>query len=234
MVVAASFLFFLAPVARAQSLSVLPVNIFFSPGQNATSLTVTNTGDKETTIQIRAYSWSQDGEADPLGDTKFITLSPPLARIAPGDSQVVRIILRQIPKDQEATYRILIDQVPPPGEAGVVHYVLRLSIPIFVKPAIRSSANVEFHITNDAGQFYLVATNTGNLHEVLRDITLTTPDGHKLKAESGSLPYILPGSTRRWHIVAQDPMPGQIETLRLKAQMSASAIDQQVRFVPAH
>ncbi len=230
---AAFFLALSATAAWAQSLSVLPVNIFVGPGQTATSLTVTNGGDSETTVQIRAFAWSQKGGDDPLADTNAILLSPPITKIAPGESQVVRIILRQTPKDQEATYRILIDQIPPPGEPGVVHYVLRLSIPIFAKPLIRSAANVQFHLESDAGQYYLVATNTGNLHEVLRDIVLTTNDGHKLKAESGSLPYILPGATRRWHIVAQDSMPAQIEALRLTGQMSSSAVDRQVRLGPA-
>jgi fimbrial chaperone protein len=92
---------------------------------------------------------------------------------------------------------------------------------------------VQFHIENDAGQFYLVAKNTGNLHEVIRDVVLTADDGRKLKAESDALPYILSGATRRWHIVGPDSQPLQIDTLRLTAQMSASAIDQKVRLVEA-
>jgi fimbrial chaperone protein len=160
-------------------------------------------------------------------------LSPPLARIAPGTNQVVRIILRQTPETREATYRILIDQIPPPAEPGVVHMVLRLSIPIFAKPTIRAFPDVQFHLERAAGQLYLVAMNAGILHEAIRDIVLSTSDGRKLKAESGASPYILAGATRRWRIAPQDSVPLQGDTLQLTAKADAGPIDQQVRLVAA-
>ncbi len=228
------FLFLAYSAAGAQALGVLPVNVFFSPGQKATSLTVTNKGASETAIQIRAYAWNQKGDDDQLTKTDMVLLSPPLARIAPGASQVIRVILRQQPLSREDTYRILIDQIPPPAEPGVVHMVLRLSIPIFAVPATRAFPDVQFHLERDAGQIYLVAINPGNLHEVVRDIVLTTSDGHKLKPDSSPLPYILSGATRRWHMVAQDSVPLQSETLQLTAHLDAGPIDEQVRFVAAH
>jgi fimbrial chaperone protein len=220
--------------AGAQALSVLPVNVLFSPGQKATSLTVTNKGTSETAIQIRAFAWSQKGDEDPLTKTDMVLLSPPLAKLAPGATQVIRVILRQQPMSREDTYRILIDQIPPPAEPGVVHIMLRLSIPIFALPATRAFPDVQFHLERDAGQIYLVAINPGNLHEVVRDIVLTTSDGHKLKPDSSPLPYILSGATRRWHMVAQDSVPLQSETLQLTAHLDAGPIDEQVRFVAAH
>ena len=220
--------------AGAQALSVLPVNIFFMPGQRATSLTVTNQGKSKTAIQIRAYAWNQKGDDDQLAASSDVVLSPPLARIAPGATQVIRLILRQTPEKREVTYRILIDQIPPPAEPGVVHVVLRLSIPIFVKPAIRAFPDVQFHMERDAEHIYLVAINAGNLHEAIRDIVLTTSDGRKLKLESGASPYVLSGSTRRWRIATQDnSLPLQAETLQLTARADAGAIEQQVRFVIA-
>lgn len=223
---------FLSLAAGAQSLSVLPVNIFFAPGQTATSMTVTNKGTSATAIQIRAFDWSQKDNGDQLTDSRMVLVSPPLATIAPGATQVIRLILRQSPENREATYRILLDQIPPPAQAGVVHFVLRLSIPIFAKPEIRSFADVQFHVEREAGQIYLVAQNAGNLHEAIRDIVLTTKEGRKLKAEAGSSPYILAGVARRWHIGAQDAVPLSDDTMQLTAHSDAGAIDEQVRFVP--
>jgi fimbrial chaperone protein len=221
------------PAAITQSLSVLPVNIFFSPGQRATSLTVTNQGKSETAIQIRAFAWNQKDGEDHLTASNEVVASPPLATMAPGATQVVRLILRQSPQSREATYRILLDQIPPPAEPGVVHIVLRMSIPIFAQPAIRSFADVQFHLERNAGQIYLVAFNAGNLHESIRDIALTTSDGRKLKEDSNTSPYILAGATRRWHIAAQDSLPLSSETLQLTAHANAGAIEEQVRFVQA-
>jgi len=235
---AAAAIFFIllaGAVAGAQALSVLPVTIPLSPGQKTTSLTITNKGTTETAVQIRPYAWTQksDNGDIQLTPTNLVVLSPPLARIAPGASQVIRLILRMTPETQEATYRILIDQVPPPAEAGVVHVVLRLSIPIFAPPPIRSFSDVQFHIERDADHIYLVALNAGNLHDVVRDIALTTSDGRKLEVESGATPYILSGATRRWRIVLKEPLPLQADTLRLTAKTDAGVIDEQVRIVAA-
>jgi len=232
--VAAAFsLLLTGPAAMGQALSVLPVNVFISPGQKATSLTVTNQGTSETAVQIRAYTWSQKGNDDPLDPTEDLVLSPPLVRIAPGASQVVRLILRQTPENREATYRILIDQIPPPAEPGAVHLVLRLSIPIFVKPPTKVFPDVQFHLEQDAKGIYLVAFNSGLSHEAIRNIALTTSDGRKLEPDPSSSPYVLAGATRRWHIAAQDPLPSTSETLQLTAHSDSGAIDQQVRFVQA-
>jgi fimbrial chaperone protein len=227
------YLLLIAKAAGAQTLSVLPVNIFLSAGQKATSLTVTNQGTIETAIQIRVYGWGQKDNEDQLTATDEVVLSPPLVRIAPGSAQVVRLILRHLPEGHEATYRILLDQIPPPAEAGIVHVVLRLSIPIFAQPAIRAFPDVQFHLERDGGKIYLVGINAGLIHESIRDIVLATSDGRKLKPDTSVSPYVLSGSTRRWLITAQDSQPLTSETLQLTARADAGAIDQQVRFVTA-
>jgi P pilus assembly chaperone PapD len=121
----------LAGSARAQSLMVLSVNIQMAPGQKATTLTVINKGDSETAIQVRAYAWNQPDGDDQLTTSDAVLVSPPLTSIAPGVSQVVRLVLRQLPQGREATYRIVLDQIPPPAVPGTVRVVLRMSIPIF-------------------------------------------------------------------------------------------------------
>jgi fimbrial chaperone protein len=230
---ASAILLFTGPAAAAQSLSVLPVNIFFVPGQKASSLTVTNTGTTDTAVQIRAYAWSQPDGKDQLTPTDAVVLSPPLATIAPGASQVVRLILRQLPQGREAAYRILIDQIPPPAEAGIVHMVLRLSIPIFVQPPTRAVPHVQFHVELDSGQLVLVGTNDGLAHEVVHDIVLKEFDGRELNEESGLSPYVLAGVARRWPITVQGPMPHPGGTLQLTAHTDAGTIRQQVGFVTA-
>jgi fimbrial chaperone protein len=221
------------PEAKAQALSVLPVNILFSSGQKATSVTVTNEGSSETAVQIRAYAWNQKDGDEQLTASDQVLLSPPLATIAAGASQVIRLILRQPLQGREVTYRILVDQIPPPAEPGIVHMVLRLSIPIFVQPATHAAPHVQFHVEVDAGKLFLVGINDGLSHEVIHDIVLATSDGRKLKEDNSTTPYILAGATRRWPIVAQGPLPQPSETLHLTAHSDAGAIEQQVSFAAA-
>ena len=218
-------------VARAQALKVIPVNIQIPPGQRTATLTVINEGSTETAIQIRAYAWDQDGGSDQLTASNEVLASPPLTSIAPGASQVVRLVLRRTPEGREATYRILLDQIPPAAVPGEVKIVLRMSIPIFAQPKNRTASHVQFHIERDAGQVYLVGINDGLRHEAIRDIVLSTNDGRKLKTASGAAPYILSGVTRRWLIAAQGPPPLTNETLRMTARADTGAIEQQVRVV---
>lgn len=215
--------------AKSQSLSVLPVNIQMAPGEQATALTVTNEGTGKTAVQIRVYKWNQEADNDELTATNEVVVSPPIASIAPGDSQLVRLILRHPAQGREATYRILLDQIPPPAELGVVHVVLRLSIPIFAQPAARAVADVQFHLEVEDRQMYLVADNHGLRHEAIRGIELQASDGRKLKVESGASPYILAGTTRHWKIETSDSLPLPDGDLHLTAHSDAGAIEQQVR-----
>jgi fimbrial chaperone protein len=219
--------------AMGQSLRVLPINIQMPHGQMAATLTVSNEGTAETSIQIRAYSWNQQDGTDQLTTSDEVLASPPIASIPPGATQVVRLILRRKPEGREATYRILLDQIPPPAVPGVVRIALRMSIPVFAQPEGRVAAHVQFRIERDGEKAYLVGTNDGLSHEAIRDIVLTASDGRKWKTESSALPYILSGATHRWPIAVQGPLPLPNETLRLTARADAGVIEQQVRVVGA-
>lgn len=233
MTAAAVLVLLAVPVARAQALSVLPVNVFLAPGQRAATLSVTNQGRSQTAIQIRAFAWDQKDGSDELITTDEVIASPPIATIAPGATQVVRLILRQLPQHQEATYRILVDQIPPPAEPGVVHVVLRLSIPIFAEPPTPATPHVSFHLERNAGQLVLVGTNTGLRHDVIRGILLRTSDGKDLKEAPGGLPYILAGATRRWSLVGNGSLPRLNAALQLTAQGETGSIEQPVAVAAA-
>jgi fimbrial chaperone protein len=216
---------------RAQGLRVLPVNIQMAPGQKATTMTVVNEGSVATTVQIRTYAWNQPDGNDQLDASNEVVVSPPMASIAPGAKQLIRLVLRHSPQEREATYRILLDQIPAAGASGVVQIVLRMSIPIFVQPSIRALPHVQFHIESDAGHLSLVGVNDGLRHEVIRDIVLLSSDGSKLWTESSSSPYILAGATRRWPIALQEFLPLKTEALRLTAYADTILIEQQVQVV---
>ena len=228
--IAALFALMAGGTAMAQALTVLPVTVEMTPGQLAVSMTVINQGTRETSVQIRAYAWSQsgaDGE-EQLTASDAVLASPPLATIAPATAQVVRLVLRREPKGKEASYRILLDQIPAPAQPGVVQIALRMSIPIFAQPTGVAVASVKYRVERDAGKVYLVAVNGGARHETLRDIVLKTAAGKVVKTEANSSPYVLAGATRRWRIVDQAGLPAPGGTLNLTAHADTGAIDQSV------
>jgi fimbrial chaperone protein len=214
--------------AGAQNLSVLPVNIFLQPGQRAASMSVTNSGDRPTSIQIRAYDWSQKSGQDQLTPSNVVIVSPPLVTIAPGTTQVLRLILREAPVGSEATYRIILDQIPGPNQPGVVQMVLRLSIPIFAAPETKVAPQVQFHLERDGDKLFLVGVNNGKSHDVLHDIVVTAGSGRNFEPAAKVSPYLLAGATRRWELGAQGYAPQPGESLKLTAHGIAGAIDEQV------
>ena len=234
-----------ALAASAQTIAVMPVNIFLPPGEMATTISITNKGTAETAIQIRAFDWAiKDGE-DELAPATALLVSPPLATIAPGASQIIRLVLRQTPAAQEATYRILVDQIPPASSAGTVRIVVRLSLPVFAEPAAKARPAIAFHLERSPNpkldpkqdELVLVGVNTGAIHDVLRKIELTTRDGMKLHTAKGASPYILANSTQRWPIDLTGmtgPLPQPGDSILLTAQGINTPIHEQVSLAMAH
>lgn len=222
----------MARSAGAQQLTVLPVTIQMAPGQMAAALTVVNQGDRETAIQVRAYVWNQSADgSEQVTPSDEILASPPLGTLAPGATQVVRLVLRRPPDAHEGTYRILLDQIPAPAQPGTVRVALRLSIPIFAEPPVRAVPHVQFRVEREAGQSYLVASNDGARHETFREIRLATGKGETLRIEPGASPYVLAGATRRWRILAPSgPPAGAALHLTARAE-AAGAVDQIVSVV---
>jgi fimbrial chaperone protein len=208
-----------AASAGAQALSVQPVTIQLLAGQRAAAMTVVNQGLVETSFQVRAFAWGQAADgSEVLTNSDAIVASPPLGTIPPGGRQVVRLILREAPQDRESSYRLLLDQIPPPAAPGTVQVALRLSLPIFALPTAKVAPTVRFSIEQAAGAAYLVASNDGKRHEKIQDIELRNGTSTVLRVEAGSSPYVLPGAVRRWRIVAPDGLQPGGGSLSLSAR----------------
>jgi fimbrial chaperone protein len=220
-----------ATTAAADGLTVLPVTIQLAPGQMATSLTVKNEADVATSLQVRSFAWNQSAQGeDRLEPTTQLMASPPISTIAAGASQVIRLVLRQPAQAREATYRILLDQIPPPALPGTVRIALRLSIPIFAEPNERATPHLQWRVEGSGGEAALVAVNDGNRHEKVLDIALLGA-GRSLSTEAGASPYVLAGATRRWRVLGPYLPLAAGATLRLTARTDAGAIDQSVAVV---
>lgn len=217
-----------AGAARAQSLAIEPVTVQLAPGQMAATLTVVNQSPDESDFQVRAYGWAVEKGEDKLTPTGQVVLSPPLGRIAPQARQLIRLVLRTPPKDHEETYRIWLDQIPPPSEPGSVRIALRLSIPVFALPAVRTAPDLQWQLVPGGGKLVLTARNRGTRHQTVRNLTVTAADGTVLKPESSVSPYILAGAARSWTLVAPDGKPAAAGAVHLTATTDDGALDQTV------
>jgi fimbrial chaperone protein len=210
-----------------QGLTVIPVSFEMAPGQMTAVLNVQNNTGRDVDFQVRTYAWGQPGGVDQLTATDALIASPPLGRISVTAGQVVRLVLRRPAEGQEAAYRILLDQVPPAQQPGVVGFALRLSLPVFAEPRTHVAPNVRWSLQVDGGAYYLVAVNGGDRHDAFRDMVLSSADGRPIALEPNLSPYVLAGATRRWRIVARDFAPSPQE-LRLTARGASGPVDQPV------
>src|SRR3569623_1855090 len=124
----------MAAPASAQTIGISPVGLNLAADQRIATVQLTNRGTEDAAIQVRWFAWSQPDGADALTPTPDLLASPPLAKIAPGQTQTVRILLKAAPTNSEAAYRLLFDQIPTAPAAGGVRVALRISIPLFAQP----------------------------------------------------------------------------------------------------
>lgn len=187
--------------AGAQTLTILPVTVSLPARQQAAVITLVNSGQTDMSVQVRAFAWSQsiDG-VDHLDPTDVLAVSPPLATIPAGRKQIVRLVLRQPARAGEATYRLLVDQIPGPVQVNEVRVTLRSSLPVFAEPQQAGAPKLRFGTELIDGRLYLVAVNDGKRHDSIRTLTLRTADGATVSPIAGTSPYLLAGATRRWPI----------------------------------
>jgi fimbrial chaperone protein len=186
--------------AQAQALQISPISVALQPGQMTTTLSVENTGADSAALQIRPFRWSQTNQQDLLTDTDDLLVSPPITTIGGGQTQIFRVVLRRPAGRTEASYRLLLDQLPPPSMPGVIRIALRLSIPVFAEPEAAAGSDVVWRVIEESGSAVLVGFNRGGKHLHIVDASLSAADGRRFKLQALQLPYVLPGAEHRWRV----------------------------------
>ncbi|WP_183028008.1 molecular chaperone [Variovorax sp. UMC13] len=209
---------------HAASLQVAPVTLTLPPRQNADGLWLSNNGDAPLQAQVRIYRWTQVEGEDRLEPTRDLTLSPPMLQVGAGERQLVRVIRLGPPPDSiEASYRVIVDELPVPVAADTpprpgLDFVLRYSLPIFLRPlsdADRATppppmAALTATLVDDGGQTQLQLENRGSGHVQLADLVFIDAAGKRLVLRQGLVGYVLPGGVKRWPVSA----PGGAEAAR--------------------
>ena len=189
--------------AVASGLQVSPVSVTIAATQNADGLWLSNTGDRPMHVQVRAYRWTQENDADRLEPTRELLVSPPMLELPAGERQLVRAIRTGAPPADGAqrAFRVIIDELPVPGnQAKGLQYVLRYSLPIFVEPAgaPASPPALQWALRQVGEQRLLEVTNSGGTHAQLADLAVIDRAGQRTVVAPGLLGYVLPGARMRW------------------------------------
>ena len=222
-----------ATEAGAGSFQVNPIRIDMTKGATTAAITVRNDGEDAVVVQSSILAWAQDNGQDVYTPTTEALATPPIMTVPPGAEQIVRVGLRRGPDPQrELTYRLYLQEVPPPPKAGFtgLQVALRVGLPVFVAPVAPTLRRLEWsaEIGQD-GALRLVAQNTGNAHVQLTDFELGIPGGSQPVAHESTLAYVLAGQRRVWMLPLPPDRSKAASEFRLKAYTDAGEIDTTVK-----
>lgn len=198
-------LFVAAATCQAGSIQLTPVRINLSAAAKVAVLTVRNTGAEESVMQVTLNKWTLDGQRYAYRQSQELVVTPATFRLAPGGQQIVRIGLRGSPPvDQEASYRLLVEEVPPPLSSAVTQaqLVVRHDLPIFVAPTKSAKAALDVSVECGSDGAKLRLTNIGNVHAQLRNIVLESLPARNELGRWDTFDYLLPNAQKSW-VLAQ-------------------------------
>ncbi|KVV04738.1 MULTISPECIES: fimbrial biogenesis chaperone [Pseudomonas] len=206
----------------ASSVLIWPIDPVLESDQSASALWLENRGDETANLQVRVFAWSQGAFDDQYQNQRDVVGSPPVARIEPGQKQLIRLTRTKAVADgQEQAYRIIIDEIPAPLPAtaagagktdAAIRFQMRYSVPLFSygaglwgkqdatlkrDPAGIGQPQLSARKITVAGKPFIEVRNRGAVHARLTEASLTQGAQSQPLVE-GLMGYVLPGATMRW------------------------------------
>lgn len=185
----------------ATAMGISPVLVDLSPRQRVVSVTLTNPSAQAITYQAQTLSWRQYDAADDYLDTGDLLVSPAIARISAGQSQVFRVVLRGAPPAQtEKAYRLILDDITEETERAqgeaMVQMVLRFNLPVFSAPLAAPRAAARWsQCTAAPGEACLRLDNDGNRRIRIAALNVAGPGWQQKLAGSAT---VLAGAWHQW------------------------------------
>jgi len=187
-------------IAEAASLRVSPVLVDLPTSSAAATLSLRNDGLKPLNVQARVYRWVQSNGSERLEPTDEVVASPPIASLRPRADYVLRLVrVSKTPIAGEASYRVLVDELPDPAarRPGAITLLVRQSIPVFFSDTTAAAPVVSWSAALRGRSLVLTARNAGDRRLRISALTVSS-NGQLLARNDGLLGYVLGGSTMRW------------------------------------
>jgi len=217
-----------APATAQASYSVDPVQVKLAPGQDNTTITVTNRGDAELRLELEVFSWDHDeaGVMD-LGQTEDLLLFPPLVTLQPGERQQIRLGVETSVGDTEKAYRLLVQEIPSQSraEGGEVSLRTVVSIPVFLQTG---HDETDVRVDAEAGARRVAAhvINSGSVHVSVDAVGFRGLDAEGRVTFEDSVPgwYVLAGRSHRFSLELTPAMCSAATTIEVDAVMHGEII----------
>lgn len=190
-----------ASLVAAADFSVMPTRADLKPNAMSETITVVNHAPAPLRVDVRLVEWTQDAQGqDVYKETGDLVYFPRQMEVPSESRRVVRVGARSPAGVMERTYRLFIEELPPPVPAQAraqVAVSFRFGVPVFLSPAIPRAESVIGEPTLAQGKLSVVVKNTGNVH--LRVNTMKVSDGASFVQETQGW-YTLAGAQRTYSI----------------------------------
>lgn len=182
---------------------VTPIRLDLGREAKAGAVTVVNEGDERLHVQMKASEWTQDPDGkDRYADTEDIVYFPKIMDIGKDQRRILRAGIRIPAAKSEKTYRLFIEEIPPPRKSdGVsVAIAIRFGVPIFVKPLKEEPKGAIGAVAMANGKVTVPVKNTGNVHFVIRTVAVSGENsrGEKIFSKDIDGWYLLAGASRTY------------------------------------
>jgi fimbrial chaperone protein len=210
----------------AGSLRVGPTRVDLSPRHPVAVLEVQNTGDTETLAQVDTLIWTQDAGDESLEPTPELIATPLIMTLAPGETQKVRVGLREpIGVSAEQSYRVIVGEVAPTFVASAgLRFAVHISVPVFASPNEPTSTGIDAPAAlswsarpGSQGCERLSIDNASQRHDHVIRAELLAANGEVLW-ESGAPEYVLAGGRRSLRPEVCSPASTRATELRLTTE----------------
>lgn len=202
--------------AVAGSFGVSPIRIELGAQARTGAITVTNDDAAALRTQIRLVQWSQDDSGkDVYTPSEELVFFPRLMTMGSNEQRLVRVGLRGPALEREKTYRLFIEELPPPPEPGAdgasrVAIAVSFGVPIFLRPAQEQPAGVIERLELGPGKLLVRVRNTGNVHFRISAISARGDGG--FAAETAGW-YLLAGAAREYELPIDARQCAQLQRL---------------------
>jgi fimbrial chaperone protein len=185
---------------------VNPVRVDLSSSARSEIVTLKNAGAAPASFEIQVRAWEQgaDGEmrVAPTGD---VVAFPLVVALAPGEERNVRVGAATTFGALEKSYRLFIQEMPPPEKSGgpsQVRVLTRVGIPVFLAP-VRVSERAELKdlaVRGAKASFRLVNGGTVHVRPAAAKVSLHGAGGDRVSEQDVPTWYVLAGGQRAYEV----------------------------------
>lgn len=193
-IVVLGYLFF-API-YANVYEVTPTQLSLSAKQMVGVVKISNRGHENSLLQLSLLDWQQEHGKDYYQVSNDILLTPPIFRLPPDKTQLIRFALKHpIFIAEQKAYRVHIKEVQQPRRKQLgqsLYFIMDISLPLFIQPEQITERFIWSVRRLDAEHIKLKLYNDGNVSLFLSEWQLLTGDTQNLTKKHKTFAYIFP------------------------------------------